>query len=69
METMAHNLFYAIVYSAVGLALFGAGFYTFDRLTPYRLWDELIKEKNVALAIVVGAASIGISLIISAAVH
>jgi len=62
------NIASAIIFSLIGLIMYGAGFYLFDRITPYRLWDEIVKEKNVALAIVVGAASIGISMIIAAAV-
>ncbi len=63
-----HNVALAILFSVVGLVIYGLGFYIFDRLTPYKLWDEIIKERNQALAIVVGAASIGISMIIAAAV-
>lgn len=68
METLQHNLLFGVVFSVLGLLIYGFGFYVFDRLTPYKLWDEIIKEKNVALAIVVGAASLGISIIIAAAV-
>ena len=46
----------------------GVGFFLIDKLTPYNLWEELVKEKNVALAIVVGCVSIGLCLIIAAAV-
>jgi uncharacterized membrane protein YjfL (UPF0719 family) len=45
------------------------GFFVFDKLTPYALWKEIVEEKNVALAIVVGAVSIGLCLIISSAIH
>ena len=38
-------------------------------MTPYRLWDELVEKKNVALAIVVGSMCIAIGLIVAAAVH
>ena len=64
-----HSILLAVVFSVIGLVIYGVGFYIFDRLTPYSLWDQIIKEKNQALATVVGAASIGISIIIAAAVH
>jgi uncharacterized membrane protein YjfL (UPF0719 family) len=38
-------------------------------VTPYHLWKEIIEEHNTSLAIVVGAMSIGIALIISSAIH
>jgi uncharacterized membrane protein YjfL (UPF0719 family) len=59
----------SLIYSIVGLLVFCVGFAVIDRLTPYNLWDELVKQKNMALAIVIGCVSIGLCLIIAAAVH
>lgn len=59
----------ALVYSAIGLVAFAVAFVLADWLTPYQLWKELIDEKNTALAIVVGAVAIGISLIVSSAIR
>jgi putative membrane protein len=59
----------SILYSVVGLVVFCAGFIIIDKLTPYNLWEQLVKEKNIALAIVVGSVSIGLCLIIASAVH
>jgi uncharacterized membrane protein YjfL (UPF0719 family) len=58
-----------LLYSAMGLAVFCLSFVVIDKFTPYNLWDQLIKEKNVALAIVIGCVSLGLCLIIAAAVH
>ncbi|HWW00923.1 MAG TPA: DUF350 domain-containing protein [Candidatus Acidoferrum sp.] len=46
----------SMVYSVLGFVVFCLGFVIIDKLTPYNLWEELVKEKNVALAIVVGVA-------------
>ena len=59
----------ALVYAAIGLAVFGVAFVLVDKFTPYSLWKELIDEHNTALAIVVGAVAIGISIIVSAAIR
>ena len=59
----------AVVYSVLGLVLFGLSFVVIGRLTPYDLWKEICENRNVALAIVVGAMSIGVCIIIAAAVH
>jgi putative membrane protein len=59
----------ALVYATIGLVIFAVAFVLVDRLTPYSLWKELIDEKNTALAIVVGAVAIGISIIVSAAIR
>jgi uncharacterized membrane protein YjfL (UPF0719 family) len=63
------SLVASLVYSLVGFVVFLSGFYIFDKLTPYHLWKELTEKNNVALAIVVGSVSIGISLIIASAIH
>lgn len=59
----------AIVYAALGILIFVLAFALIDRLTPYHLWNEIVHEHNTALAILVGAMSIGICVIIAAAVH
>ena len=59
----------AIVYSILGVLIFWVSFLTIDKLTPYHLWKEIIEEHNTALAIVVGAMSLGICIIIAAAIH
>lgn len=59
----------AIVYAALGIMIFVIAFAVVDKLTPYHLWKEIIEDKNIALAILVGAMSIGMCMIIAAAVH
>lgn len=59
----------SVVYALLGIIIFIAGFIIVDKLTPYDLWKQLVEEKNVALAIVVGAAALGICQIIAAAIH
>ena len=59
----------ALAYATIGLVIFGLAFIVVDRLTPYHLWKEIVDEKNTALAIVVGAVAIGISVIVSAAIR
>lgn len=59
----------SILYALIGVAIFWICFVIVDKLTPYKLWDEIIEKKNVALAIVVGAMCIAIGLIVAAAVH
>jgi putative membrane protein len=59
----------AIVYSVLGIFIFSLAFLIVDKLTPYDLWKEVCEKHNVALAIMVGAMSIGICIIIASAVH
>ena len=63
------NVLNAGIYAALGMVIFVLGFAIVDRLTPYDLWKEIVEEKNMALALLVGAVSIGMCIIIAAAVH
>ena len=59
----------AIVYSVLGIIIFTLSFVVIDKMTPYDLWREICENRNTALAIMVGAMSIGVCIIIAAAVH
>ena len=60
--------FGSMLFALMGVLIFWICFVIIDRLTPYDLWAEIVERKNTALAIVVGAMSIGISIIIAAAI-
>ncbi len=59
----------SIVFALVGVAIFGLCFIVMDKLTPYKLWEEIIEKQNLALALVVAAMSLGICIIVAAAIH
>lgn len=59
----------SILFALIGVFVFWISFVIIDKLTPYDLWAEIVEQKNVALAIVVGAMCIAIGLIVAAAVH
>ena len=63
------NVVNAIVYAGIGIVIFGLAFLVIDKFTPYHLWKEIVQEHNTALAILLGAMSMGICIIIAAAVH
>lgn len=67
--TMLQNMQAALAFAAIGIAVFIAAFVVIDKLTPYDLWKEIIEDNNVALAVLLGAMSIGLCIIIAAAVH
>ena len=57
------------MYALIGVVIFWLCFVIVDKITPYKLWEELVEHKNVALAIVVGAMCISIGNIVAAAIH
>ena len=59
----------SIIYALIGVGIFWLCFLIIDRLTPYHLWNEIVEKHNVALGIVVGAMSLGICVIVAAAIH
>lgn len=59
----------ALIYAVLGIIIFVISFAVLDKMTPYALWKEIVEEKNVALAILVGAMSLGMCIIIASAVH
>lgn len=68
-EFHPYALLNAGVFAALGILIFCAAFAIVDWLTPYKLWEEIVEHKNVALAIMVGAMSIGMCIIIASAIH
>jgi uncharacterized membrane protein YjfL (UPF0719 family) len=59
----------ALVYAFLGVVIYVVSFIVWDKLTPYDLWREIVEKQNMALAIIVGFMSLGIGIIIAAAVH
>lgn len=69
MSDLLRNMLAATVFALLGIVIFILAFVVVDRVTPYSLWKEIVEEKNIALAVLLGAASIGICVIIASAVH
>ncbi|MDO8285530.1 MAG: DUF350 domain-containing protein [Rhodoferax sp.] len=59
----------SLVFALMGVAIFWLCFLIIDKITPYDLWGEIVEKQNVALALVVAAMSLGICVIIAAAIH
>jgi uncharacterized membrane protein YjfL (UPF0719 family) len=69
MVTTLPAVLSTLLYSAIGIIVFVAGFAILDLLTPGKLWDEIEKKQNVAVAIFAGAGAIGLAIIVAAAIH
>ncbi len=59
----------ALIYAVLGILIFVSAFAIIDKLTPYHLWKEIVEDHNTALAVLIGAMSIGMCVIIAAAIH
>ena len=58
-----------LLYALIGIVIFWLAFIIIDKITPYDLWAELVERQNKALALVVAAMCLGISIIVAAAIH
>jgi putative membrane protein len=67
-DTLVSNVIAAVVFAVLGITLFILSFVIVDRMTPYTLWKEIIDEHNTALAILIGAIALGMSIIVAAAI-
>jgi len=63
------SVFNSLLYSVLGIVVFWVSFIIVDKITPYDLWREIVEERNTALAIIVAATALGISIIVAAAIH
>jgi putative membrane protein len=59
----------SLIYALIGVVVFWVSFLIIDKLTPYDLWGEIVERRNMALALVVAAMCLGISVIVAAAIH
>lgn len=66
---MLRPIISSILFSFLGLAILILSYLVIEKLTPESTWKEIVQNKNVALAIVFAAFIIGISIIISGAIH
>ena len=70
MEWMKSGAFLgSIMFALMGVVIFLVAFLVIDKLTPYNLWEEIVEKQNMALALVVAAMSLGICVIVAAAIH
>ncbi|MGJ5820561.1 DUF350 domain-containing protein [Paludibaculum fermentans] len=63
------SLINALIYAVVGVVILVASFITWDKITPYDLWKEIVEKQNMALAIFAGLMALGIAIIVASAVH
>ena len=68
-EHTLRALIEVVVFSVVGIVVFAIAFFVIARVSPFSLRKELEDDQNTALGVVLGSMIIGLSIIISAAIH
>ena len=64
-----HQLGMSLVWTALGVVLFGISILLMDKLAPFSIRKEIEEDQNTALGIVIGAALIGIAMIVAAVIR
>ena len=59
----------SILFSLLGIAILLLAYFIVEKVTPENTWKEIVEKNNTAIAIVFAAFIIGVSMIISAAIH
>jgi putative membrane protein len=57
----------AAIFSVVGIIIFIIAAFVFEWITPFKMWKEIVENKNVAVAITVGSAFLGLAIIVASA--
>jgi uncharacterized membrane protein YjfL (UPF0719 family) len=57
-----------VIYFAVGALLFGICVILMEKVTPFSIRKEIEEDQNIALGIIIGAAFIGLAIILAAAI-
>ena len=69
MSPLLKTLETTVVFTLLGLIVFGLVFWITVKISPVSVRKEIEDDQNVALAVLVGSLIIGLALIIAAAIH
>lgn len=67
-DTLIGPLLTALVFSVLGVVVLLLSFWGVTRVLPFSIREEIEHDQNTALAIVIGSAILGLSIIIAAAI-
>lgn len=68
LAVLMGHLLAVVIYSAVGILVLTVSFMVIRRFLPFSVTKEIEEDQNTALAIIIGAVIIGMSIIIAASI-
>lgn len=68
MHLLGEHLIAAILFSVVGILVFGVCLFIMEKMTPFSIIKEIGEEHNQAVAMIVSAIVVGISIIVAASI-
>lgn len=69
MDPFIKGLAMAVVFTVIGLVLFGFAFLLMNKFSPFSIRKEIEEDQNTALAVLMGSVILGIAIIVAAAIH
>lgn len=69
MAPMLKMIVSSLIFVGIGMVMFLIAFFLITKITPFSIRKEIEEDQNTALAVVIGAVILGLSHIISAAIH
>jgi putative membrane protein len=65
---LGHSLVATTAYSLLGITMFAVSFLVISKIVPFSIRKEIEEDQNVALALLISAVILGLSLIIASAI-
>lgn len=69
MDSLVKHVVASLIFTGIGIAVFGLAFLIVKAVTPFSIRKEIEEDQNTSLGIVIGSVIIGLSIIIAAAIH
>ena len=67
-EHLGHLIFQCLIFSAIGLGMFGIAFAMFEKLIKVSIRKEIVEDQNTSLGIAMAGMMIAIAIIVAAAI-
>lgn len=64
-----HELLITVIYSCFGMLIFTFFVWVLVKILPFSVMKEIEEDQNVALAVLIGSALLGLAMIIASALH
>ena len=69
LSILMDHVIASVVFSLLGIAVLVITFFIVEKITPQKLWKEVIEKNNTAVAMMASAFIIAMAIIIASAMH
>jgi len=69
LDSILNAIVGSLVFSGIGMLMFAIAMFIVSKILPFSIRKEIEEDQNTSLGIVLGSIIIGLSLILSAAIH